>query len=185
MSSPPTIIIAELDPIIRSVLRVEFSWVDFVVLLAADGQEAENFAARTVARLVVLDAGLEGFGGYDACARIRRRVGYHHAPIVLTVHERSPRVAAAATKAGATEVLAKPYSFNDLLNTLVQHLPADDLLLVNRPKAPGLCEVAGRAWGQPAPLEWRFSNDSGLSRNRLMLPIVRGSGVKVPLIRKP
>jgi DNA-binding response OmpR family regulator len=185
MSGPPTIIIAEHDPLIRNVLRVEFSHIGFVVLLAANGPEAEDFAVRTVAHLAVLDIALPGFSGYDACARIRRQAGYERTPIVLSAHTQTPRVAAAATKAGATVMLLKPYSFNDLLNTLSPFLPADDPLLVRLPKAAGLGETAGREWGRPATLEWRFGNGSGLSQNRLMLPIVRGQGIKVPLVRKP
>jgi DNA-binding response OmpR family regulator len=185
MSGPPTIIISEPDPGVRAVLRVEFSHVGFVVLLAADGQEAEAFAARTVAHLVVLDVGLKGFGGYDACARIRRLSGYRIIPIVLTTQRPSARVDAAAEQAVATAVLAKPYSFNDLLDTLAPHLPPDDALRVNRPNAsiPGATD--GHAWGQQASLAWRFGSDSGLSQNRLMLPIVRGGGVKIPLYQKP
>jgi DNA-binding response OmpR family regulator len=185
MSGPATIIIAECDPLIRSALRVEFSHIEFVVLLAANGQEAEQFAAQTVAHLTVLDVALPGFSGYDACARMRRQSGYARIPIVLTAAAYSPRVDAAAKAAGATAVLGKPYSFNDLLNTLAPHLPADDPLMTRRPRTPGLGETAGQAWGQPASLEWQFGSDSGLSRNRLLLPIVRGQGSKIPLIRKP
>ncbi len=181
----PSIIIAEYDPLIRNVLRVEFTRADYVVLIAASGPEAEAFAARTLAHLAVLDVALPGFSGFDACARIRREEGYQNTPIVLTGHRRSPKIDAAAAKAGATAVLSKPYSFNDLLNTLAPHLPADHSLMTRFPKAAGMGEAAGRAWGQPDTLEWRFGADSGLSRNRLMLPIVRGSGVKIPLIRKP
>jgi len=180
-----SIIVAEYDPLIRNVLRVEFTRAEFVVLIAASGPEAEAFAARTIAHLAVLDVALPGFSGFDACARIRRQSGYQDTPIVLTAHQPSPKIEAAAEKAGATAVLSKPYSFNDLLNTLAPHLPADHPLMIRFPKAAGTAEVAGRAWGQPETIEWRFGADSGLSRNRLMLPIVRGPGVKIPLIRKP
>src|SRR6202035_306259 len=111
MSDPPTMIIAERDPLVRDALRVEFSHLGFVVLLAASGPEAEDFASRTIADLAILDVTLPGFSGYDACARIRRQTGYQDTPIVLTAHKRSPRVDAAAAAAGATSILSKPYSF--------------------------------------------------------------------------
>ena len=75
MSTPPIVIIAEPDPMISSALRVEFTHLDFAVFLAASGQEADEYAAYTVAQLVVIDAGLR-VGPYEACARIRRREGY-------------------------------------------------------------------------------------------------------------
>jgi DNA-binding response OmpR family regulator len=185
MSEPPTIIVAARDQLVRDVLRVEFSHLGFIVLLAMTGPEAEDYAARTIADLAVLDVELPGFSGYDACARIRRQTGYQTAPILLTVRERSPRVDAAAVTAGATAILSKPFSFNDLLSTLAPHLPSDHALLVRLPAAGGVGEGTGREWGRPETLEWRFGTDSGLSRNGLMLPVVRGKGVQVPLIRKP
>lgn len=185
MSDPPTIIVAERDQLVRDALRVEFSHLGFVVLLAANGPEAEDFATRTIADLAILDVALPGLSGYDACARIRRQSGYQNAPIVLTAHKRSPRVDAAAVAAGATTILSKPYSFNDLLTTLVPHLQVDHPLLIKLPTAAGLGEPKGHEWGRPETLEWRFGASSGLSRNGLILPVVRGRGVKVPLIRKP
>jgi CheY-like chemotaxis protein len=185
MSEPPTIIVAARDQLVRNALRVEFSHLGFIVLLAMTGPEAEDFAARTIADLAVLDVELPGFSGYDACARIRRQTGYETTPIVLTVRERSPRVDAAAATAGATAILSKPFSFNDLLSALAPHLPPDHALLVRLPAAGGVGEGTGRKWGRPETLEWRFGASSGLSRNGLMLPIVRGKGVRVPLIRKP
>src|ERR1700761_7747322 len=104
MSPPPIVIIAEPDPMISSVLRVEFTHMDFAVFLATSGREAEKYAAHTVAHLVVLDAKLQ-LEACEACARIRRRQGYADRPIVLTTNEPSPRIQAAADKAGATLLL--------------------------------------------------------------------------------
>ncbi|WP_428484279.1 response regulator transcription factor [Rhodopila sp.] len=180
MSAPPTIIIVEPDPLIRNVLRVEFSQLTFAVLLPANGPEAEDFATRTVASLVVLDAGLSRLSGYDACARIRRQPGYRDTPIVLTARDLSPKIQAAAGAAGATATLGKPYAFNDLLDTISPHLPPDNPLLTTRPKGFGLSETA---WGRPATLEWKFGSDSGLSRNKAVMTIVRSKTVRIPLIR--
>jgi CheY-like chemotaxis protein len=81
----PIVIIAEPDPLIRNVLRVEFTHWDYVVRLAAAGQEAEDYAAHAVAHLIVLDAKLQ-LGAYDACARIRLQPEYAARPIVLTIN---------------------------------------------------------------------------------------------------
>ncbi len=62
MSAPPIIILAEPDPIISSVLRVEFSELDFAVLMATTAGDAEEYAAHAVASLVVLDVGLAAAG---------------------------------------------------------------------------------------------------------------------------
>jgi CheY-like chemotaxis protein len=182
MSTPPIVIIAEPDPIISSVLRVEFTRLDFAVLLAASGPEAESYADQTVAHLVVLDTRLH-LGAYDACARIRRLPGYADRPIVLTASEPPPKVRAAAETASATVVLAKPYSVDDLFNAIRPFIPANDLLLTHSARVGGM--NAPRTWAPTPPLTWESGGNSALSRNGQLLPIVRGQGVLIPLIRKP
>ncbi|HEX4368177.1 MAG TPA: response regulator [Rhodopila sp.] len=182
MSTPPIVIIAELDPIISSVLRVEFSRLDFAVLLAASGLEAESYASQTVAHLVVLDTRLH-LGAYDACARIRRLPGYADRPVVLTATEPSPKVRAAAERASATAVLEKPYSVDDLFNAIRPFVLADDLLLTHSSRVGGV--NAPLTWPPAPPLTWESGGNSALSRNGQLLPIVRGNGVIIPLIRKP
>lgn len=182
MSTPATIIISEPDPIISGVLRVEFSRSDFAVLLAESCAEAEEYAARTVASLVVLDAGLADPRAYEACARIRRRLGYSGRPIVLTAKENTARTRAAAQKAGATALLSKPYSIMDLFRAVTPHVAANDPLLMTVATRRGLAAPRPLEWTATPP-EWRAGAGSALSRNGLLLPIVRRSGMKVPVIR--
>lgn len=183
MSTPATIIIFEPDPMISGVLRVEFSRWDFAVLLADNIAEAEDYAAQTLASLVVLDAGLADLHAYEACARIRRRSGYEARPIVLTAKEVSARTQAAAKRAGATVLLPKPYSMMDLFRAASPHVAANDPLLMTVAKRQGFAAPAVREWKpDPAPA-WRAGGDSALSRNGLLLPIVRGRGVRIPVVR--
>lgn len=182
MSTPPIVIIAEPDPIISSILRVEFTRLNFAVLLAASGQDAESYASQTVAHLVVLDTRLH-LGAYDACARIRRLPGYANRPVVLTATEPSPKVRAAADRASATVVLEKPYSLGDLFNVIRPFVPADDFLLTHSARVGGM--NAPRAWAPAPALTWESGGNSALSRNGQLLPIVRGKGVVIPLIHKP
>lgn len=181
MSTPPIVIIAEPDPMISSVLRVEFTHLDFAVFLAASGPEVDEIAAHTVAHLIVLDAKLR-LGPYEACLRIRRRPGYATRPIVMTTNEPSPKIKAAAAAAGATVVLAKPYSVSDLFNAIRPFLRPDDLLLTHRAQASGM--GAPKEWAPVGNLAMSSGGNSALTRNGLLLPIVRGKGVTIPLIRK-
>jgi DNA-binding response OmpR family regulator len=180
MSDLPTIIIAERDPIFSSSLRVAFTELGFVVLLAFNGADAQDYAAHTRAMLVVVDASLPGITGYDACARIRRQPGYQSTPIVMTAHTLSDRMRAAAQTAGATTVLEKPYSFNDLLDGVAPFLAPSHPLLSHRPKPPAARETA---WTRQTPLEWKFGTDSGLSRNKAVMQVVRVQGQRLPLKR--
>jgi DNA-binding response OmpR family regulator len=185
MPTIPIVIIAEPDPMISSVLRVAFTDWDFTVFLAATGPEAEDYAARVVARLVVIDTRLK-LGAYEACVRIRRRPGYADRPIVLTAPDPSPMIKAAAQAAGATLVLAKPYSVSDLVSAVRPFLPPDDLLFTHRARGPGMSAPgASQEWTRAQQPGWQSGGNSALSRNGQLLPIVRGKSVMIPLIKKP
>jgi DNA-binding response OmpR family regulator len=184
MPTPPIIIISEPDKMISGVLRVEFSRWDFAVLLADSSKEAEAYATQTVASLVVLDASKAHLSAYEACARIRRRPGYAGRPIVLTVPELSPRTKAAAETAGATVLLPKPYSVMDLFRAITPHMQPNDPLLLAEHTRAGVAEPPTQEWKLRASLEWRSGSESALSRNKLLLPIVRGVGKKIPLVGK-
>jgi DNA-binding response OmpR family regulator len=178
---PPIVIIVEPAAMISDVLRVEFSRLGFAVLLAANGKEAEEYAARTLANLVVMDVTEMKLSGYAACARIRRQSGYATRPIVLTASQISPQDTAAAEKAGATVLLAKPYSMSDLVRAVSPHLSADDPLLTHPSRGMGMADPAQQWRSGQKP--WRFGDESGLSRNGSILSVVRGVGKRIPLIR--
>ena len=178
MSAPPIVIIAEPDPLISSVLRVEFTLCGFAVLLAASGQEAEAYASLAVAHLIVLDTRLH-LGAYDACARIRHRPAYSARPIVLTAHEVSATIQKVADTVGATVLLGKPYSVDDLFDAVTPFLPVDDPLLTHRPRRAGMS--APQAWAPLCPPPTRSGDDSALTRNGRLLPIVRRAGKNIPI----
>ena len=161
---------------------MEFSRLGFAVLLAESGLEAEEYATNSLASLVVLDVSTMKLSGYAACARIRRQNGYAKLPIVVTANTLSAQDYAAGEKAGATILLAKPYSITDLIQAVSPHLGANDPLLTHPAKRPGMAEAALEWKPKPNPV-WRFGSESGLSRNGAILSVVRGKGVKIPLAR--
>jgi DNA-binding response OmpR family regulator len=183
MSTPPIIIIFEPDSLISGVLRVEFSRWDFAVLLADSTKQAESYAGQVIANLTVVDVGKANLAAFEACARIRRIPGYTDRPIVLTTNERSERTKLAAEKAGATVLLEKPYSMMDLFQAVTPYVSASDPLMVAQSMRPGAAAPAMQEWKTPAASQAQSGADSALTRNKLLLPIVRGTGKKVPLYR--
>lgn len=182
MSELPIVIIVEPDLMVSNVLRVDFSCLGCAVLVAPDAQAAEDYAARTSANLVVLDVTAMKLQGYAACARIRRLNGYATRPIILSARNVSPQDIMAGQKAGATLMLAKPYSITDLVQAVTPHLPPGDPLLTHPARPTGMAEAICE-WKPMPKLEWRFGADSGLSQNRSILSVVRAEGKRVPLIR--
>ena len=77
-------------------------------------------------------------------------------------------------------MLAKPYSVMDLFRAITPHMRADDPLMVAGHSQTGLAAPQGHEWKRPGALEWNSGAETELSRNRLLLPIVRGTGKKIP-----
>ena len=180
---PEIIIIYEPDPMIRGVLRVEFSHWDFAVLLAESADEAEAYATQAVASMVVLDAERSHLAAFQACARIRRIPGYSHRPIVVTMKQMSDRTKAAGEAAKATVLLTKPYSMMDLFQAVRPHLPANDPLLTTSPHKLGVAAPPQQEWKPGSAPQWHSNDVSALSRNKMLLPIVRGTGKRIPVYR--
>ena len=183
MSTPPVIIIFEPDAMICGVLRVEFSRWDFAVLLAETTKQAEDYAKQVVASLTVLDVGMANFSAFEACARIRRIPGYADRLIVLTTKEHSARTKMAAEMAGANVLLEKPYSMMDLFQAVTPHASPNDPLLIAQSMRPGTAAPKAQEWKTPTAPVVPPGADSALNRNKLLLPIVRGTGKKIPIYR--
>ena len=182
MDTPHTVIIADRDPIVSSALRVEFSRCDFVVLLASDPPGAEAFARQVAASLVVLDIGAQKLPSFDACARIRRQPGYEACPIVLTAFEVTEQIRQAAALAGATCTLEKNYAFADLINAVLPHVPANHPVARQLAATPGMAATQ-QEWTLKPTLSWRFGSESRLSHNARVMPVLRGQGARVPMMK--
>jgi DNA-binding response OmpR family regulator len=182
MSTTHTVIIADRDPIVSSALRVEFSRCDLLVLLAGSAPEAEAYARQVVASLVVLDIGGHSLPMLEACARIRRQLGYEACPIVLTGRPLTEPVRQAAATAGATCTLEKDYAFADLINAVLPHVPADHPVARQLGRGPGMAQTQ-QVWTLKPSLNWRFGGESSLAGNARVMPVLRGQGVRVPVLK--
>lgn len=169
------VIVAEQDWNLRNVLRQYLDAQGFRPLVTPMGGEAEDFARRVPARLVLLDVELPGFGGYEACARIRHMPGYAGVPIVLMTAAASTRRQMAAQRAGASAMLLKPFSMNDLSREIERFLVDPDTI-PRRPSdagVPGFAQAPVKVWEPAADLSWRFGEGSELSAGKRMLEMMR------------
>jgi DNA-binding response OmpR family regulator len=119
------VIVADDDPIIRSILRAKLEALDQNVLLASDGQEAVALASKVQASLVILDIAMPNVDGIVACVRIRCLAGYATTPIVMLTADDSEQASAKASRAGATLLMVKPFD-RTLLSRLATFLRIDE-----------------------------------------------------------
>jgi DNA-binding response OmpR family regulator len=170
-------IIAQPDWNLRNVLRQHLDGAGFRCLVTPMAAEAEDFAARVLARVVILDVELPGISGYETCVRIRHRPGYETVPILLLTGLDLPRRRAAARRAGADALLIKPFSMNDLMREIESRLPGGCRTAGSRPERAepiaGFAEAPVQVWEPPPSLEWRFGEGSDLSHGKRLLEMLR------------
>jgi DNA-binding response OmpR family regulator len=177
MSNQACAIISEPDSRIRHVLRAELAHADWAVVVAADADEVEQRAAEMTADVIVLDVSTIKLRGYSACARIRHQAGNAALPIILTAANVGTRDAAAAGTAGATALLAKPYSIGKLFQIIRPHLAAND------PRRTALPPNPEQVLDWAAATRWSFGAGSGLRQDGRPLTVSTGPTVRIPLRR--
>jgi CheY-like chemotaxis protein len=123
------VIVADDDPVIRSVLKARLESINQDVVLANNGREAVMLASGMLASLVILDVRMPRLDGLLACARIRKLPGYAETPIVMLTFDDTEQSQTTAARAGATIFLAKPFSTAGLMLTLSRFLPIDNATL--------------------------------------------------------
>lgn len=103
---------------LRSILAKSFNEVH----LASDGLEALEAARATQAALMILDFRMGKLNGIDTCREIRLLPGYQKVPIVILTGYDDERLRREATRAGASLVLRKPVTYEDLAAELAPYI---------------------------------------------------------------
>jgi diguanylate cyclase (GGDEF)-like protein len=100
---PTTILLAEGDPGTRMLLRAALELAGFRVACAEDGGAAvERFRQHPV-DCVILDAGMVGMNGLEACAALRALPECRHVPILMQTDTDEIAAVSGAYQAGATD----------------------------------------------------------------------------------
>jgi ribonuclease P protein subunit RPR2 len=108
------ILLVDDEPALRELLRVTFEGAAFTVTEAATGEEAIALLGGDLPDAVVLDLRLPGISGSDLCGRLRRDDETRELPIVVLSGGDGDELDRAC-KAGADEVIGKPFSPLELL----------------------------------------------------------------------
>ena len=91
---------------------------DYVVLKAADGEEAINIARQQKPDLILMDIMMPKVDGYTACSKIKTDEAIKGIPIVMLTalgHELNKKL---VNQMGASGYMTKPFSLQDLLDTI-------------------------------------------------------------------
>ena len=116
--SKPTILVAEDEGALVTLLRYNLEREGYRVLEAQDGEEALLVAAEEKPDLVLLDWMLPQLSGIEVCRRLRGRQETRNVPIIMLTArgEETDRIRGLDT--GADDYLTKPFSMTELLARL-------------------------------------------------------------------
>jgi two-component system alkaline phosphatase synthesis response regulator PhoP len=123
---PTGVLVADDDPLIRSILKANLEAINQDVVLAYNGLEAVSVASGMDASLIILDIKMPKLDGVQACQQIRKLPGYHLTPIVMLTFDDGEKAQAAASHAGATMFLTKPFGTATLMLALSKFLMIDN-----------------------------------------------------------
>ena len=115
-TSPAKVLLVDDDPQVRRALRTTLASAGYIVVEARTGEEAlEEVQAGGAVDMVLLDLKMPGFGGLEACRRIR---AIFDVPILVISVLRTQEDKVQAFDAGADDYLVKPFGIQELLSRI-------------------------------------------------------------------
>ncbi len=101
---------------VQRLLQYTLKQAGYMVLVAADGQEALRLWTAESPGLILLDVGLPKLDGYAVAERIRAdEAGKGHVPIIMLTGEKEVEQKVRGLRAGADDYLVKPFHQAELL----------------------------------------------------------------------
>ena len=121
----PRLVVADNDPMVRSVLRSLLARLGFDLAAVADGEGALASAVPGTS-MFLLDLDMPGAGGgLGVCRTLRAQAAYRDVPVAILTGFHDEGIRRRSFEAGATLYLTKPFNPAELLRALAPHLPLD------------------------------------------------------------
>jgi CheY-like chemotaxis protein len=103
------LLVADDSPYYQTVLGLTFSDEGMAVDTTGDGQDALAKLGQSTPDVVLASVSLSGISGYELCERIKQSERFGHIPVMLLVGLHEQFDEAAARRAGADDVVTKPF----------------------------------------------------------------------------
>lgn len=120
-------IVCDDDPVTREFLKPRFEARGFEVVLAKDGEELLELAARVRPSIILLDRVMPGMDGLDVLRTLKSQSATHNIPVIVLTAKRQPQDVSLGLRSGAAAYMAKPFSPDQVLSKSLE--------ILNAPKA--------------------------------------------------
>ena len=108
-----TVLVADDDPRIRQVLRINLKKRNYVVHEAENGRQVIELLAHERPDLIILDLGMPVMNGTEVCDWIRQR--HIDVPIMILTAYSEQDLKIRVLEAGADDFMLKPFKVEELL----------------------------------------------------------------------
>jgi CheY-like chemotaxis protein len=113
MDFKPYVLLVEDNPVAMRVEKMLMKYLNCEVDCAESGEEAVDLAHKRHYDLILMDLGLPGLSGVEACQAIRaeeKRTGLDLVPIVAVTANVNPSQHALCLEVGMSQVFVKPFT---------------------------------------------------------------------------
>jgi CheY-like chemotaxis protein len=117
-----TILVADDDPVVVSILSAGLRERGFMVTAAADALQAMMMARRTPPAAILLDIMMPGGSGFEVLKRLRSNSTLSGIPVVAMSANNDPELPRKVQAVGADAFLLKPVQLDEVAATLRQLL---------------------------------------------------------------
>ncbi len=114
MTMPLNILVADDDPVLRTLLQLQLVAEGHQVSLAEDGNEALRLASSASPELLVLDIAMPGIDGLEVTRLLREQAATADLPIVLLTGRDSDEDIVVGWTSGASFYITKPFVIEQL-----------------------------------------------------------------------
>lgn len=118
----PKILIVDDEPDVVSLIERTLTSDGFEVVKAFDGIGALDLVSTEKPDLVLLDLMMPMMSGYEVCQQIKSNPQTRDIPVVCLSSAHTPDARAHSLKAGAVELITKPFFPQELIAQIRRHL---------------------------------------------------------------
>jgi diguanylate cyclase (GGDEF)-like protein len=111
----PTILVADDEPINRTLIQRRLERAGYYVLAAENGREAVEAAGRSLPDLIILDVMMPLMDGLEACRLIKENAATRDIPIIFLSARDETDVKVSGLSLGANDYISKPFKAEELL----------------------------------------------------------------------
>lgn len=119
----PKVLIVDDEPDVVSLIERTLTSDGFDVVKAYDGIGALDLISTEKPDLVLLDLMMPMMSGYEVCQQIKSNPQTRNIPVVCLSSAHTPDARAHSLKAGAVELITKPFFPQELIAQIRRHLP--------------------------------------------------------------